>query len=446
MSLEGVQVFCLLILTRETNSLSGLASVATESLLKLAFTIGLHLDPSTFPSLPKLQAELRRRLWVTVVEITVLTSLDSTLPLSPLVGTYSPKPPANIADEELIAASPSDGTPHTRFGGTDCSLQLLLLKSLPLRIQVVQQLNNVHHDLSYEKTLELGKSLSGHCREIAAYFEKGTGLFDSGLFHRKLLDTYMRRLILFLHRPFCLHARKDARFFIARKICLESTLITMGYVESLNLPFGPLDDFTRMSIRGSGLFKGGISSDVIYALSAEIVSQVEEENGSGEPASSAVTASDPLVQLSRANRQPLMRRLEHIHEQLRQILALGRPSVKQLIFTSGVLAQVKAMERGEHPRDAVIEALSESCKASVYLLRECGLSKGTPAMADDSNPFGFETLDWFGFDFSSLVSLQDQRQGADCDAEWRAILGPNFVLDITNILASPTLVSGEVMT
>ncbi|RYP78163.1 hypothetical protein DL769_003244 [Monosporascus sp. CRB-8-3] len=200
----------------------------------------------------------------------------------------------------------------------------------------------------------------------------------------------------------------------------------MGYAESLNLPFGPLDDFARMSIRGSGLFKGGISSDAIAALSAEIVSQVEEENGPGEPASSVIRASDPLVQLSRANRQPLVRKLEHIHEQLRQILALGRLSVKQLMFTSGVLAQVKAMEQGQDPRDAVIEALKESCKASVYMLRECGLSNGTPAMTDDSNPFSLEALDWFGLDFTSL--------------------DPNFVLDVTNILASPTLVGSEVMT
>ncbi len=109
----------------------------------------------------------------------------------------------------------------------------------------------------------------------------------------------MRRLILFLHRPFCLQSRKDPRFFPARKICLQSSLITIGYTEGMNLPLGPLDNFGQMCIRGSGLFKGGLSSDGISAIGAEIITLIEEEEGSGSGGPSSSTAatatSGPLV-------------------------------------------------------------------------------------------------------------------------------------------------------
>ena len=411
MNLNGVQVFCLLILAREVNSLGGAASIATESLLKLAFTIGLHLDPSTFHPLPILQIELRRRLWITVVEITVLTSLDSTLPLSLLVSTFKPKPPTNISDEDLDPESQPDVRLATNGIKTDCSLQLLLLKSLPLRIQIVNQLNNVHGEHSYERALEFGNKLISHCRDIATHFDKETSHHDSGQFHRKFLDTYMRRLILFVHRPFSLQSRRDPRFFLSRKICLESSLITVAYAENMNLPYGPSDDFSRMCIRGSGLFKGGLSSDAISAIGAEIITQVEEETGSRAPGSSVATTSDPLVRLSRMNREPLMRRLEHVHEQLRQIIALGRPSTKRYIFTSGVLAQIKAMEAGKDPKPMVLEALKDGLRECVSLFRELVRENGnfigapTPAMTDDSNSFAFEGMNWFGFDFGSLVGL-----------------------------------------
>lgn len=433
MNLNGVQVFCLLILARDVNSLGGATSIATESLLKLAFTIGLHLDPSTFRALSNLQAEMRRRLWITVVELTVLASLDSTLPLSHCLGTFKPESPLNIADNDLDMEDPPSGSrPSSKGIRADCSLQLLLAKSLSLRIDVVHQLNNGHREQSYERALEFGNALTSHCREIAAFFDREgkAGFHDSGRFHRKFLDTYMRRLILLVHRPFCLQSRRDPRFFLARKICLESSLITItaGYAEeeedtnTMNLPpFGPSsDDFNRMCVRGSGLFKGGLSSDAISAIGAEIITQIEEETSttpassraaSGSSPSAAATASDPLVRLSRMNREPLTRRLEHVHGQLRQIIALGRPSTKRYIFTSGVLAQIRAMGAGEDPKPGILEALKDGLRECIALFRagagggRSSVSVGapTPAMTDDSNPFSLEGMNWFGFDFSSLV-------------------------------------------
>ncbi len=105
------------------------------------------------------------------------------------------------------------------------------------------------------------------------------------------------------------------------------------------------------------------------------------------------------------NRRPLIRSLENVHEQLRQIIILGRPSTKRFIFTSGILAQIRAMEAGRDPRTPVLDALKDGLGESVGLLRETGNSANvlTPALTDDSNLFSLDYMGWFGFDFSSLV-------------------------------------------
>ncbi|KAH9904319.1 hypothetical protein F4778DRAFT_59146 [Xylariomycetidae sp. FL2044] len=409
MNIEGVQAFCLLILARQTNAVGGPSSIATDALLKLSFTIGLHLDPRTSSGLSDFQSDMRRRLWATVLELTAITSMQSTLPLL-IPRDFQCRPPANIPDHDLKPDHiPDIYSSDTGSPGIDCSLQLLLLKSLPHRIQVIRQLNNVHESRSYEEALNASKTLNAHCREIHSFFhsraETSEQLDFCSEFHQKFIDSYMRRLALFIVQPFAARAHKDSRFFEARKIRLESSLILASHTESLNLPAETLDDFSRMSMRGSGMFKVGLSQDVISAIGVEIITQINEETASADADNVTSTPQDPLAQLLKAKREPLIRTLEHIREQWQQIIALGRPSLKQYMFLTGMLARIKATEAGqEEGREMVPQAMTDRLKECITLLRESeNLSPATnwttsietPSLASD--PMGF-----FGFDFSGV--------------------------------------------
>ncbi|KAJ3563142.1 hypothetical protein NPX13_g8305 [Xylaria arbuscula] len=100
MSIDGIQVFCLLLLARQTSSLGGTASIITEALSKLSFTLGLHVDPRIHAVSP-FESELRRRLWLTVLELATINSLNSTLPLLLYTGDYRVPLPSNVADSQL---------------------------------------------------------------------------------------------------------------------------------------------------------------------------------------------------------------------------------------------------------------------------------------------------------------------------------------------------------
>lgn len=80
-NLDGLQVVCLLLLARQTNSLGGQTWLSADYLLRMAMAMGLHCDFKIFPALSVFQAEMRRQLWATVVELIVLSSLNLTTPL-----------------------------------------------------------------------------------------------------------------------------------------------------------------------------------------------------------------------------------------------------------------------------------------------------------------------------------------------------------------------------
>ncbi|KAM0820940.1 hypothetical protein AB5N19_06761 [Seiridium cardinale] len=405
MCLDGVQVFCLVILARQANSLGGSSSINTESLLKLAFTLGLHLDPVTFPTLTFFQQEMRRRLWATVLELMMIASLDSTLPLLISTEDFTCGPPSNINDSDIEPKSQHKPESRPDIELTDCSVSLLLQKSSRSRLVAVRKLNNVQPQISYEETVRFGDELSQHCRDISRFFETAASSDRGGLeFHRKFIDSYVRRFLLSISRLFVLQARKDPRYLFARKTCLECCQIISSHAMSLQLPIPVTDDFSLLAMTGSGLFKGPLSQDIIVTLGLEISTQLEEEWESNRD---TPNRSDPLLQLSKANRKPHIDILRHIHGQLRQIIALGRPSCKCYILLSAFLGQIDSVEAGTVDiRAEILKALNQGIKVGRELLlqildRDTSDSTET-AWNEDTSTGWMDCWGMLGFDFDFI--------------------------------------------
>jgi len=416
MSLGGIQVFCLLLLARQTHSLGGTASIMTEALLKLSFTLGLHVDPRNLASVTPFESELRRRLWLTVMELASITSLNSTYPLLVSAEDYQVPLPSNILDSKIGNGNDSDiSEVHMKHSGLDCSLQLMLAKSLRLRMEIIRELNGMSGEASYERIITLAKSLQTQCREMAEFFEhnntweQGTGTTG---FHQKFLDTYFRRLILFLHRPFAHQARKDHRFFLSRKVCLESCLVMASHMENVDLPSVNLDDFCYSCISGGGMFKGALGQEAILGISLEIITQLEEE-GMGDSRNPRPRSRDPLAVLGQARRMPLMQFLRHTREQWKQVIILGRPSFKQYMFVSCTLSYIEAIESGQDPKASMLDTIRRELRLCTTLLQESpAYSNSLDVMSewtDDTMPYVNETMALFGFDFNMIVGALDHR-------------------------------------
>jgi hypothetical protein len=153
-----IQIYCLTILAREVFAIGGdLVWISMGSLVNRAMQMGLHRDPKHLPPMPVLQVELRRRLWVTILEMLVQSSLDSVLLPRLSLGDFDTEPPSNINDEE-IDESTKIVHPHPRSIHTTTSIQLALLDVLPIRLRIVQLLNGLHTELAYSSVANASMS------------------------------------------------------------------------------------------------------------------------------------------------------------------------------------------------------------------------------------------------------------------------------------------------
>lgn len=76
MNLSGLQICCLVHVARDVCGVgSDLVWASAGSLMRMALYIGLHRDPDHLPKMSLLAAEIRRRVWSTILEILVQSSM-----------------------------------------------------------------------------------------------------------------------------------------------------------------------------------------------------------------------------------------------------------------------------------------------------------------------------------------------------------------------------------
>jgi hypothetical protein len=409
-TLDGLQVFCLLILARQAthNCPGGSTWLSAGSLVTMAQAMGLHRTPKIFPSLSPFHFEMRARLWTTVLELVCMSSLDSALPPCISADDFDTNLPSDFDDQDLDPAGSTEQL--SREAVTDSPIQILLAKSLPLRLRVVHLLNDFRSEQSYQTALRLGAELRAACRDVASFFhsspprstENGSALRPTD-FHRKFLDIYLRKYILLLHRPFMLEARRDPRFYLARKVCVESATVIGSYSGNINLDSetGPADDLARLSMVGRGVFKCALSLDIIIVLALEVITQLEEEG----PHQSV---PDPLDEINRAGRASLIQILERISDQLLRIISTGSPSLKRYLFVSAYLSHIRAMESGQSGqsvKQVVYEAFLESLKkCHSFLQAQAQRAGSTGEEALGTHVTDATTAPFYQLDMGSTVS------------------------------------------
>ncbi|KAH6900072.1 hypothetical protein B0T10DRAFT_14496 [Thelonectria olida] len=407
-NLDGLQVFCLLLLARQTtfNCTGGTSWLSAGSLLRMAITMGLHRNPKLFPTVTPLQRELHARLWATVLELNVQSCLDLALPLNFTADGYDANLPLNYNDLDLGLDTPHPpSAPLSTF--TDSTLQILMAKSLPVRMEIVRLLNDFKTEQSYERALKLGTEIRAACREVAAFFhshkeedegvpENGGRLLKATEFHRKFMDIQLRRFTMFLHRDFMLQARTDPRFYLSRKFCVEAAMVIACSSKGadLTLPMNEWDDMARLSLVGRGLFKCALSFDATLVLGLEVVTQLDDEAApQGE--------TDALDEYAKATRAPLVEALERIREQLTQQIIRGNTSLKRLLFVDAHLTQIRAMESSRPVKSAVYEAINKTLRTCITAMRE-NQDAATPR--ESVGTIDTMTTDLFSLDMLADVS------------------------------------------
>lgn len=347
-NLEGVQVACLLQLARQMTA-AGRAWISSGSLLQMAFSVGLHRDPSHFQAMSPFQAEMQRRLWATALELNLMAAMDSPMHLSIDLDSYDTKPPANVSDRDI---GPDDDSPVASQPDTiltDTSLQRFLLKHLPERVEVIRRLNSVR-GLDYAETIDLANRIKSSCTQLTQLFDTHSSSPLLTKFHHHLLDIHFRLHTLRLHRHLFLRKPDDASSYLARKVCVDAAMAIASHAPSSPPPSDDidLDRHHRLSVNTTGATKCPISLEIITILALEIRMQLVEQGSAGR-----------ANHVARAAREPMFTAMKNITDLLLHQMKLGSPRCKAYGLAAFITAQLRGQERGENPAQALSRIAEE---------------------------------------------------------------------------------------
>lgn len=411
---SAIQLQCLLLLARQHHSIAGdLVWISAGTLLRTSLQMGYHRDPKVLPKMSAMQAEIRRRLWATILEINIQSAVDSGMPLLISVDDFDTEPPANIDDVDIdeTMLGPVNPKPSTTF--TQCSIQIALLKAFQIRLEVVRFSNNIRFEPSYDEVLRVGSELSKACRQNDAFLSKFNQCLaadaKSSQFHRNLLDCSIRRFLLLVHRPFAAKGLKDPHYYFSRKVCLDSAVHMLKYpcsdfpTDGQVVNNGIRDDFAQLKTVSGGFFKR-LMVHAAMVIFAELYTQLDE---------------DPMFsEHDKPSRESLKQCLRELIQLAADRISVVENNVKGHLFMSVVLAQLEAMENGGDPERAVLEAARKSADKCYDLLVgriSAGMNVPVPV---DSGPVidipGFEGAQDFGMDFT----MQDWSLDQDNPDAW----------------------------
>ncbi|KAL4778690.1 hypothetical protein BJX76DRAFT_127797 [Aspergillus varians] len=290
LNIQSLQSRVLLLIAREVINVGGDSSwISAGALLRTAISMGLHRDPSHLPNRTTVAAEMRRRLWNTILELSLQASVLSGS--APLLSTadFDCEPPGNFDDEQLMADNP---VPKADSEYTQTSIARELRKTYPQRLAIARFLNDLGSHSIYEGTLRLDADLRGPyraiCRNLRSYSSGGHRSSPSQ-FEIRVLDFIVHYYLCCLHIPFFEQSLCEAAYAFSRKVVIESALKVWCaiYPSSNILPaahrgatVSDQDDMSRFVTCGFGFFRTGAKLATIF-VSLELKAQLQDEDSLG---------------------------------------------------------------------------------------------------------------------------------------------------------------------
>ncbi|KAI1324551.1 hypothetical protein F5Y16DRAFT_301896 [Xylariaceae sp. FL0255] len=394
LSLDCLQVQCLLMLARQVLSVgSDLCWIGMGTILRCAIQLGLHRDPNHFPSMNTLEAEVRRRLWATILELNIQTSLDSGTTPGISCSDFDTGPPANINDEDMDADTTACTLRHQPDEVvTQTSLQRFLFRNSPARLEMLHSMNGLGSPLKDEEILSFSERMSNACRQCMSHCQTQTILSSSlptyssaaeeteiTAFTHAIAQLLLRRFLLALHRPFAGRINENAIYYHSRKLSFDTAAALLKPVTP-----GPNRSamYSHLMMSSGGFFRSTLIH-ISLALGSELLIEIGSVEGDEEGQIRAKGAWDGgspayrrlLADAVRQSRDVWAERLRqgdtnvHSHMKLSIVLGLVDEVERRIEETGRGIGEINSM------RQCMALSAKESLETCIALVRSySGLS------------------------------------------------------------------------
>lgn len=257
--------------------------ISSGGLIRTAISAGLHREPRDFLRVSPFHAELRRRLWYSILEYDLLTSFAKGRTPTVRDDEYDCELPANTFDEFIsetssesaIRQSQQVGPGMYNIGGPlKPQINIVLAKYLPLRSRVCRAINGIKLHIDYDEVLRLDAEVKEFLRETSQ-----VGGEEAGSFKKTLSTILGQRCVIALHAPFVTRALSDPKWIYSRTRCLETARAILS--EALSLldsqqhagsgPFATVTNICRCEVSNS-----------VFLICHELLAQAVEQRGLAE--------------------------------------------------------------------------------------------------------------------------------------------------------------------
>ncbi|RAK82283.1 putative C6 transcription factor [Aspergillus fijiensis CBS 313.89] len=369
-----LQIECLILIARQADAIDGdIVWISSGSLIRIAMTMGLHRSPYRFHKMTKFWAEMRRRLWATIVELDLQSSIDKGMPPNIDLEEFDCEAPSNLDDSQLTEDMTDDPVPKDLGTFTRSTFQVLLHQTLPLRVHIAKAINTLKFTLSYDEALRLSEEINQSMQEGAGIFHRmGTAISapvgEDPSFAQSMLVFLMRRSLLVLNRPFALSILRTPKFSYSRKICLESALQMLSYLEPSTEAQQALPQLAHLS---GGMFRDEFLHAALTVCVELYLQSCEFSLPQSLPMgpSSTLTSFNDLV---RSQQEVMLQAVQRTIDTFGSRMGPSGKGCKAFFFLTMVLASVKARINGQDPQKVIEQDV-------VVCMRQCEqVMRGTP--------------------------------------------------------------------
>ncbi|KAI5862280.1 fungal-specific transcription factor domain-containing protein [Durotheca rogersii] len=217
------QISCLLYLAKRVNIVKKKRFWTTSgAMIRDGITVGLHQDPDHVTAqISPYFAEMRRRLWATMVEFDVQAAFDQGHPT--LLGAVhnDVDAPKNIDDDSFDENSQHLPISRPANEYTCSSYQHISRRSLSLRLELTKLLTGPPTDLEWEQVLQYSDMITHEIDQLPSW-DSDTG--RNGEYSQKpilastLLHIQLRQYLIPLHQPYLKLRKFNSKYQVAELI------------------------------------------------------------------------------------------------------------------------------------------------------------------------------------------------------------------------------------
>ncbi|KAF2185483.1 hypothetical protein K469DRAFT_665085 [Zopfia rhizophila CBS 207.26] len=216
-------------------------------IVRIAFRMGYHREPSRFPNITPFKAEMRRRIWTMIVQLDLMSSSQVGLPRMIQKSMHDTEEPRNLLDDDLDENMTE--LPPARPDSESTVMAYALIRNRILDVFArIMDLANSMKQPAYQTLMELDDALKTVYEKIPpgmqAVCARDVGFTDSDADMRRLsLGLAFLRAKLMLHRPYLILGRTDSRYEYSRLSCIDAALEILEFQRTLDKEWRPSGKF-----------------------------------------------------------------------------------------------------------------------------------------------------------------------------------------------------------